>query len=89
MRDLEGRLRRTLAVPGLEDIQLAALNGQLNVLHVPVMSLKLLGNGPELFENLRHILAEFGDGPGSAHARHHVLTLRVDQVFAVQLPLAG
>ena len=53
------------------------------------MSLKLLGNGPELFENLRHILAEFGYGPGGAHARHHVLALRVDQVFAVQLPLAG
>ena len=88
MGDLERGLRGALAVAGLKDEELAAFHGQLDVLHVAVVRLQLAGDALELAVDVRHVVGQFFDGARGAHARHHVLALRVDQVFAVKLALA-
>ena len=88
-RDLDGRGRGALAVAGLEHPQLAALDGELDVLHVAVVLLQdradvheLLVRFGQLFAHHRHLLRR-------ADAGDHVLALGVDQVLAVDGLLAG
>ena len=99
--DAQRRLRGALAAAGLQHPQLALLDRELHVLHVAVVLFEQRVDPRQLLERLGHrgfhrrlvgagFLARiFGDVLRRADARHHVLALRVDQEFAVQLALAG
>ncbi len=78
-----------LAVAGLQAVEGAALDGELEVLHLAIVLLQLLAQLLDLLRHLRHLFGEAVDGLGGADARHHVLALGVDQVFTVELVLAG
>ena len=100
-RDAQRGLGRALAAAGLQHPQLALLDRELHVLHVAVVLLEHRVDARQLLERVRHrafhrclvgagFLARFlGDVLRRADARHHVLALRVDQEFAVELALAG
>ena len=87
--DLQGGGGGALAVAGLEHEQLLVLNGELHVLHVPVVVLQLAGDLHELLVGLGHDLGQLVDGLGGAHTGHHVLALGVHEELAEQLLLAG
>ena len=100
--DLEGGLGRPLAAAGLQHPQLAALDGELDVLHLAVVLLEPVADLAELGERLgkrglqRRLLrrARFqprllGDRLGRADAGDHVLALGVHEELAVELVLAG
>ena len=99
--DAQRRLRGALAAAGLQHPQLALLDREFHVLHVAVMLFEHRVDPRQFLERLGHrgfhrglvgagFLARiFGDVLRRANARHHVLALRVDQEFAVQLALAG
>ncbi len=99
--DLERRLGGALAVARLQHPQLAALDGELHVLHVAVMGFQPLYRRFELGEGVRHGRLERGElGVGGlarrlgevlrgANAGYHVLALRVDEELAVERLLAG
>ncbi len=90
-------LRGALAVAGLQHPQFAALDRELEVLHVAVVLLEKLGGGDELAEHLGHQRFErglvgmgrlprrLGDVLGRADAGHDVFALGVDEKFAVEL----
>ncbi len=100
-RDAQRGFRRALAAAGLQHPQLALLDRELHVLHVAVVLFEQRVEPRQLLEGFRHrafhrrlvgagFLARFlGDVLRRANARHHVLTLRVDQELAVELALAG
>ena len=100
-RDAQRRLGGALAAAGLQHPELALLDRELHVLHVAVVLFEQRVDSRQLLERLGHrgfhrglvgtaFLARiFGDVLRRANARHHVLALRVDQEFAVQLALAG
>ena len=86
---------------GLQHPQLAALDGELDVLHVAIMALEQVEDAGELGEHLGHRLFHrrrlrpglLARGPGQilrgADAGDDVLALGVDQIFAVISALAG
>ena len=78
-----------LAVAGLQAEELTTLDGELEVLHLPVVGLQLVAQLRQLPGDLRHLLVQAIDGLGGADAGHHVLTLGVDEVLAEELVLAG
>ena len=80
---------RTLAVAGLQHVELAILNGELKVLHVAVVLFHLPRNVLELFVDPGHRLLELADRQRGADARNHVFALRVHQVLAEEHVLAG
>ena len=94
-------LRRALAVAGLQHPQLAALDRELEVLHVAIVLLEELGRGDELAEHLGHqrferglvgmgrLSRRLGDVLRRADAGDDVLALGVDEKFAVELLGAG
>ena len=84
-RGLAGPLR----VPGLEHVELAPLDRELEVLDVLVMGLQLLGVIGELLVDLGHPLLQAGDRLSVADAGHDVLALRVVEVVAVELLGSG
>ncbi len=84
-----GRRRRPLAGAGLQEIQLALLDRELDVLHVLVVALEPSRDGEQLIVDLRHPPREVVDVLGRADAGHHVLTLRVGEELRVEPPLAG
>ena len=87
-RNLQGRSRRTLAVSGLEHIELPILNGELHILHIPVMIFQAACDRGKLLVNLRHILLQLVDLGGRADAGYHVFALGVDEIFAEELLLS-
>jgi len=87
-RDLDGRGRGALPIAGLQHPQLAALDGELNVLHVLVVVLEDLADLREFRVGFRQVLGHPRDLLGGADAGDHVLALRVDQVLAVELLFA-
>ena len=99
--DAQRRFGGALAAAGLQHPQLALLDRELHVLHVAVVLFEQRVDPRQLLERLRHrgfhrglvgagFLARIlGDVLRRADAGHHVLALRVDQEFAVQLALAG
>ena len=87
--DLHGRRRGPLGRAGLEHVQLAALDGELEVLDVAVVLLELLADPQELAVDLGHVGLHLADLRCGPDAGHDVLALGVGQVLAVQDLLAG
>ncbi len=87
--DLHGRRGGPLRAPGLEHVQPATLDRELEVLHVPVVALQPLRDPLELAVDLGHHVAQLADLARRSNARHDVLALGVGQELAVQLLLAG
>ena len=89
--DLHHRLTRALAAARLQDPELALLDGELDVLHVPEVHLQGVAGLGELGVRLRHLCLKRGrvvrgacclrDRARGADTRHHVLTLRVHEVL--------
>ena len=79
--NLDRRGGCSLAVSGLQEIQLALLNGEFHILHIPVMVFQLIGDRHEFTVALRQILRQLGDGLRRTHACHHVFALGIDQIF--------
>ena len=78
-----------LAIAGLEHVQLAALDRELEVLDVAVVVLELLADAHELRVDLGHVDRHLGDLGGGPDAGDDVLALGVGQVLAVEHLLAG
>ena len=99
--DLQCRSRGPLAAARLQHIELALLDRELDVLHVAVMRLQASAHVGELAEDLGHdlfhgrqgrsvgFLAGNGQMLRRPDACDHVLALRVDQIFTVELVFAG
>ena len=99
--DLQRRLGGALAGARLQHPQLAALDGEFEVLHVAVVLFQPVGDVDEGGEGLRHQLLQrrlvgaggdarrLGDVLRRADAGDDVLALRVDQELAVEQLLAG
>ena len=78
-----------LAVTGLQTIQRAALDGELEILDFPVVTLEPVAQFGQLPRHLRHFLVQPVDGLWRADTGHHVLALGVHQVFAEQTVFTG
>ena len=78
-----------LAVARLQAIERAFFDGEFEILDFVVMRLQPVVQLHQLAVDFRHFLFHLGDRLGRADARHHVLALRIDQVFAVDHVLAG
>ena len=78
-----------LAVAGLEHVELALLDGELEVLDFPVVFFQDIVHPFQFFKDRGHVRAQFFQGPGGADARHHVFALGVDQIVAVEFIFAG
>ena len=87
--DLQSSLSGTLAVTGLQHVQMAVLDGELHILHIAEVVLQTGCDLNELIVHLRHLILQMADGRRSAHAGHNVLALCIDQVLAHQLLSAG
>ena len=87
--DLHGGRRRPLAGARLEHVERAALDRELEVLHVAVVALEALGDLLELRVHLGHLVAHLADLRRGPDAGDDVLALRVGQVLAVDRSLAG
>jgi hypothetical protein len=88
-RGAHRRGRGPLAIAGLEQVERAALDGELQVLHVAVVPLEPRLRFHELAVRLREDVLHLLDRERVADAGHDVLTLRVDQELAVEDVLAG
>ena len=82
--DLHRRRGGALAGAGLQHPQAAVLDGELQVLHVPVVALELAADPPELPVGPGLYLLETCERLRRADPGHHVLALGVDQKLPVQ-----
>ncbi|MCY1233682.1 hypothetical protein D9M72_462340 [compost metagenome] len=105
LRHIDGDLQRclggALARARLQHPERAALDGELQILHVAVVTLQRITDRPKLGEGFRHQLFErrlvgtggetrgLGDVLRRANAGNNVFALRVDEELAVELVLAG
>ena len=87
--DLDLGFGGALAVAGLQHPQLAALDGELHVLHVFVMLFEAGGDLHELIVGFGQLVSQVLDFSRVADAGHHVFALGVEQVVAVHFLLAG
>ena len=91
--EIAGDLHRggsgTLAVAGLQHVELLVLDGELHILHVAVVVLELGADVGELLVGLGHDLGQLVDGLRGADAGDDVFALGVHQEFAEQLLFAG
>jgi hypothetical protein len=71
----------------LEHVERAVLDGEFQVLHIPIMRLQRLINSFKLLIRLRHYIGQTLDRLRCANSRHNILPLGVDQEFPVELPL--
>ena len=83
--DPHGRGRGPLRVAGLEHVQAAALDRELEVLDVAVVLLEVLADPQELVVHRRHVALQLADRRRRPHARDDVLALGVGQVLAEEL----
>src|SRR5215469_8389970 len=74
-----------LSVARLQHVELAVLDGELEVLHVAIVLLQSRGDVAQLVVNIGHDLLKFDDRYRRANSRDHVLALRVHQELAVKL----
>ena len=87
--DLDCRRGRPLGRAGLEHVQLAALDRELEVLDVAVVRFELLADLLELVVDRGHVLGHLRDLRRRPDAGHDVLALGVGEVLAEQDSLAG
>ena len=73
----------------LQQVQLAPLHGELDVLHVPVVRLELAGRVLQRGKGRGQVLRHARNGLRVAGPGHHVLALGVHQKLAVQPFLTG
>ena len=83
-RNPDSRRTRALSVPGLQHVQRAIFNGELEVLHITVMLFETRGYFAELVVRRGHHFLEFGDRLRRANAGHHIFSLGVHQELAVE-----
>ena len=88
-RDPDLGLRGALPVPGLEQPELPVLDGELEVLHVPVVTLERVGDLDEFAVCVREPLLHDPDVKGGPRPGDHVLPLRVDEEVPGEPRLAG
>ena len=88
-RNAERGSGRAFARARLQHVQLAVLDRELHILHVAIVLLKFHSNFLELPINLGHGFLHFAQGHGSPNAGHHIFTLSVHQVVAIEDFLAG
>ena len=77
-----------LAGAGLQQPEPAVLDGELQVLHVPVAFLQHAADALQLAVGVALYPGQRADGLRRADAGHHVLALGVHQELAVEAPLA-
>ena len=85
---LDGGARRALARARLQEVELALLHGELDVLHVLVVALETPGDLENLVVDRRHALVQGLDRQRRADAGHDVLALRVGQELGIEPRLA-
>ena len=78
----------SLAGAALQHVQLAFLDGELEVLHVLVMLLELLAHIEELLVSLWILFLEIRELDGSADTGDDILALGVDEIIAVECIVA-
>ena len=78
-----------LAVARLQHEDLAILNGELEVLHVLKVFLQGLSDFLQLAVGLWKVILELGDWFGCAHTGHHILSLSINEEFAVKNSFSG
>ncbi len=86
--DLQSSLSGSLAVSGLQHVQLAVLYGKLHILHVSVVWFQSLANVLELYKSLRKFVFHLGNMHRSADTCNYVLALCIGQELAEQTVLA-
>ncbi len=87
--DADGGETRALAVARLQHEEPAALDRELEVLHVVQLALESLPNLQKLLVDLGERLPQLADGARSAYSGDHVLALGVHQELPVEDVLAG
>ena len=91
--DADRRLGRPLSGPGLQHVEAAVLDGELHVLHVPVMGLEPVAHREQVAVRLRHHRVHRSRPAGERHRGpdpgHDVLALGVHEVLAVEPCLPG
>ena len=80
--DLHGCGTGALAVPCLKHPELAALDRELEILHVFVVSFETVRDFHKLIVDFGHVLLQLVDVLGRADAGDHVFALRVYEVIA-------
>jgi hypothetical protein len=78
-----------LAPAGLKHVEIAALDGELHILHVAEVALQGASQPLQLLVGVRQTLLQLIDRERGAAAGYHVLTLGVDQELAIEPLLAG
>ena len=84
-RHADGGLRGALAVARLQQVELALLDRELDVLHVAVVRLQARHGGEQLGVGLGQLALELGQRPRRTDAGDDVLTLGIHEELAVQL----
>ncbi len=87
--DAHGGQAGAFAVARLQHVELAILNGELEVLHVAIVFFHLARDVAQMLVDLGHGALKLADGQRRAHARDHVFALRVHQILAEEDMLAG
>ena len=87
--DLHGRAPSPLAVAGLQHVQAAPFDRELDVLHVLIVMFQRIGGLHELFVHFRHLVLEFGNRPRRTNAGDDVLALRIGEKLAVESFFTG
>eukprot|EP00438_Fugacium_kawagutii_P025783 Skav230064 [mRNA] locus=scaffold1221:128832:131215:- [translate_table: standard] len=96
-RNLQSSRSCTLSIAGLQHVEFALLDGELNILHVLVVSFELFSHGEQLLEDAWHDLFQGrqvgamglaspdGELLWSADACHHIFSLSIYQKFTIEL----
>ena len=95
------RFRGALAAARLQHPELAAFDGEFEILHVAIMLFEQMRDADELMVDVGHDRLHrrlvgmgtdtrpLGDVLRRANAGHHILALRIDEELAIELMLAG
>ena len=84
-RDFHGSNTRAFTIAGLQHVQLALLDGELEILHVAIVLFQSISNLAKLAIHIGHDFLQLGDMHRGTDAGHNVLTLRVHEELAVEL----
>src|SRR5579871_3386285 len=76
-RYAHGSASSALAIAGLQHVELAFLNGELEILHVAVVLFETGGDVTQLLIDRRHDFLQFENRHWRANAGDHIFTLRI------------